>query len=275
MSWRLLNRQWPLWRLIVSFWLYLVLGALGLMLVLLAIAGLPLSSLAEAAAIPQAWQAAYFAGLYALLWGLYRYFQLALGLAKVRIWPLDGILGLLAGLLSALLLLGLQLWLGWGRLQTPSLSWELLLEVLGMAFAVAWIEEHIFRVLQLDLFKRELSVAGALHAQAVLYALVHLMRTDLGWLSWFNALAALYLVGLLLGRARLRSGSLGWSIGLHAGWILATNLVARSQLLSWDPAWGGWSGSGNPVYGLSGLIFLLAVNLLMQSASSDAHPEVV
>ena len=71
-------------------------------------------------------------------------------------------------------------------------------------------------------FQKLTEACGAFWAVVVLSALfgaVHLGNPDAGgWLSWgfFNTLA----VGVLFALARIRSGSLWFSFGLHFGWNL-------------------------------------------------------
>ena len=117
----------------------------------------------------------------------------------------------------------------------------------------------VYLAVGLDLFARTHSSATALQIQAGIYAGLHLVRTDLSPISWLSALSSLWLTGLVLGELRLRTGSLAASIGLHAGWVALTSFLAWSQSIRWQPESGLWSGTGNPAYGLSGLVLMACV----------------
>ena len=88
----------------------------------------------------------------------------------------------------------------------------------------ALLEELTFRGYP---FQKLTEACGAFWAVVVLSALfgaVHLGNPDAGgWLSWgfFNTLA----VGVLFALARIRSGSLWFSFGLHFGWNLFQGAV--------------------------------------------------
>lgn len=243
----------PAWLQALVFWLAVMTGAGAWALVLLALGGDPDTELTRAA---------YVLGLYAWLLLLCHQLRRSLSLPLLTIWqpPLRLIQGALAatGLLGSLLCV--QLLSGWGFWQAPSPEWPLILaQVLLMAVAIAWIEELVFRGLMLDLFAHTHSSATALQIQAGIYAGLHLVRTDLSPISWLSALSSLWLTGLVLGELRLRTGSLAASIGLHAGWVALTSFLAWSQSIRWQPESALWSGTGNPAYGLSGLVLMACV----------------
>jgi hypothetical protein len=96
--------------------------------------------------------------------------------------------------------------------------------VVALLLFGALLEELSFRGYP---FQKLTEACGAFWAVVVLSALfgwVHLGNPDAeGWLSWgfFNTLA----VGLLFALARIRSGSLWFSFGLHFGWNLFQGAV--------------------------------------------------
>jgi len=86
-----------------------------------------------------------------------------------------------------------------------------------LLFAGAALEELSFRGYPFQKLVESLGPFWGVAVLSVLFGMVHLDNPDAGgWLSWgfFNTLA----VGALLAVARLRSGSLWCSIGLHFGW---------------------------------------------------------
>ena len=147
---------------------------------------------------------------------------------------------------AALLLL-----LGWGLIGggayklKPEPSWSSVGSALVAAFSVGFIEEFFFRGALLGLFLKSLSRAQALIWCTFIFAIVHFLKPpesfvllpeSVTWLSGFamigqilksfsnlNFLLAefltLFAVGWVLAQARLKTGRLWVSIGLHAGWV--------------------------------------------------------
>lgn len=111
------------------------------------------------------------------------------------------------------------------------------------AFAVSFLEEFLFRGALTSVFSSILRPWPLLISVAVFFALVHFLKppahadiTEVGLLSGFVMLkiifgqfgdwyflaaefAVLFAVGWVLGYARMVTGSLWLSIGLHAGWV--------------------------------------------------------
>jgi membrane protease YdiL (CAAX protease family) len=83
----------------------------------------------------------------------------------------------------------------------------------------ALLEELTFRGYPFQKLTESFGAFWAVVALSALFGAVHLGNPDAGgWLSWgfFNTLA----VGVLFALARIRSGSLWFSFGLHFGWNL-------------------------------------------------------
>jgi membrane protease YdiL (CAAX protease family) len=78
---------------------------------------------------------------------------------------------------------------------------------LGIAFVIPCVEEILFRGLLFGAFQKIWGVTGAVIVSSFLFVCVHLQI--IGFL-------ALFLLGLILAWARLRSGSLGLPIVLHS-----------------------------------------------------------
>ncbi len=110
------------------------------------------------------------------------------------------------------------------------------------AIVVAVLEELLFRGVIFGAFRQSNPWLVALGISSAIYAIVHFLQkpaivpTDIRWFSGLvmlpemlrglgnvdrlvPALLVLWLVGMILGAAYQRSGSLHYSIGLHAGWI--------------------------------------------------------
>ncbi len=115
---------------------------------------------------------------------------------------------------------------------------------LAAALIIALMEEAFFRAFLLDGMSDDLGPMPALVLSSVVYAFVHLLRSparfylhgvhplagfqvlgtsfaQLGHSAEFiPALIGLFLLGLLLGRAFLVTGTVYFSIGLHAGFVV-------------------------------------------------------
>lgn len=131
------------------------------------------------------------------------------------------------------------------KAKAPPFSEEIL-RILTTATLVSLIEEWLFRGVLLGLWLRFARPATACIGTSLLFAFLHFLEPPSGYtieapaapLSGFELLgkillhftdprffvtdfATLTVVGLILAWARLRSGTLWFSIGLHAGWIYA------------------------------------------------------
>lgn len=138
--------------------------------------------------------------------------------------------------------------------------------VLIPAVAAAALEEWLFRGLLLGLWLRFSKPAAACAGTSLFFAFVHFIEPPAGSriadpaspLAGFELLgkivghfadprffvtdfATLFVVGMILAWARLRTGALWFSMGLHAGWILAFksyNLLFRGNPLHEVHPWG-------------------------------------
>jgi uncharacterized protein len=112
------------------------------------------------------------------------------------------------------------------------------------AILIGIIEEGFFRAFLLGGLRRDFGPRGALLASSVFYAAAHLVRSpkryyltgfhpgaglgnltasaaQLGHpIAWAPTLIGLFLLGMVLGEAFLLSGTVWFSVGLHAGFVL-------------------------------------------------------
>jgi membrane protease YdiL (CAAX protease family) len=136
--------------------------------------------------------------------------------------------------------------------------------VLGSAVAVGLLEEVLFRGALAGLLLRGMGRVGARWWSSGLFALVHFLKPDpaaqipeVRWFSGFELVphafhqfakpllllggfGTLLVLGLVLGMAANRTGSLWMSIGFHAGLVLAKGIFLKSHRLvaEWQP----WAG---------------------------------
>lgn len=119
-------------------------------------------------------------------------------------------------------------------------------KVIGPAVAVPLVEEWLFRGLLLGLWLRFARPLAACVGTSLFFAFIHFLKLPDGAviadpgsaLAGFELLgkilfhfteplffvadfAALFAVGMILCQARLKTGALWFSMGLHAGWIMA------------------------------------------------------
>ncbi len=141
-------------------------------------------------------------------------------------------------------------------------------------FGVAFVEESYFRGALQGAMTRRGAMVAALTVVPALYAAVHFLGetvrvpdADVRWWSGFvvlrsffsafahplaiwDALVALWFVGLLLAIARVRTGDIGASVGLHAGFVA---VIAFLHGVSTPSDGGRWSWLVGPYDGLLGL----------------------
>jgi membrane protease YdiL (CAAX protease family) len=123
----------------------------------------------------------------------------------------------------------------------PRLPWAALVQIALSAVVVAAIEEWLFRGAIMELFLRAMRPIPALFWTTFIFAALHFLRSsgdaEIGPVEWYSGLGllpqlfhpfsdptmllagfvTLFTLGWLLGYARLRTGALWMSIGLHAG----------------------------------------------------------
>lgn len=157
--------------------------------------------------------------------------------------------GFLAGLLILLVPLTISLGLGIRVLDESSTDalWRIALIALLAGSIVALIEETLFRGLFVSALLPKHGWLLAMIVSSSVYALVHFIRpehipndADLNWLSGIHVmidayagmaqanlsdLLALFSVGILLVLARQISGSLAFSMGMHASWVFLIKLI--------------------------------------------------
>lgn len=193
---------------------------------------------------------------------------------------------ILACLALALLALGIRVVPGRGE---PPLLLEVFAQGLLGGLAVGFIEETFFRGALFSAIRRRGGrAATAIALPALLYAALHFLKpqpfpadtdvtlaitlTSLGnavpallQMQNLDSFAALFLVGVLLGIVRHRSGHIAWCIGLHAGWVLVIRLTQKYTGLDADAPLRSLVGSYDGVIGwlAAGWIGLLALGIAL------------
>lgn len=151
----------------------------------------------------------------------------------------------------------------------PSPNWSGVLMPLASGFAVATLEEMLFRGAVLGILAHSLGAARGLWWTTGIFALLHFMKPPADgtfaadhvtwtsgfavipqlfrgfgqWNNFIGEFLLLFAVGWVLARARQKSGGLWLGIGLHAGWVagmkyfgqivVVTKLVNEGSLSPW------------------------------------------
>ena len=137
-------------------------------------------------------------------------------------------------------------------------SWDAIAAIVPTAIVVPFIEEALFRGLFLGILLRSFRPWPATIFSAAIFSIVHFLKapdettTAVRWFSGFVSLGhsfdqfsepmlvlggftTLFVIGIVLALARLRTRALWLSIGLHAGWILGSESfgkIARREMVA-------------------------------------------
>jgi uncharacterized protein len=176
-----------------------------------------------------------------------------------------------------------------------SIPWSAIGAVVAASLAVPTLEETLFRGLVLGILLRASRPIVAAFLTSAFFAIIHFLKapdrtsTTVTWSSGVRsiansfsqftdpmmvlaAFATLFLVGLVLADARLRTASLWLPIGLHSGWIfvsgVAGKITRQSTLLL--PLLGKNMLIGLIPLGL-GLLTWALVALLFPHANRETH----
>jgi membrane protease YdiL (CAAX protease family) len=115
---------------------------------------------------------------------------------------------------------------------------------------------------------------SALDAWAGIRHLVYSFQPFLDPLAFLPGLFGLFLIGIVLSYAFLRTGSLYLSIGLHAGWIFGIKTIRvfgdyRREDLGW------LFGSSEPklISGVAGWLGIVAVGVIVHTMTRNRQTE--
>lgn len=199
-------------------------------------------------------------GALLFLWPFLRSLQIRsprdLGLVPNRAWIRDVAIGFLISALPTLCC-GILLVAFGNYTMRSEVAWGAVGSVVLTAAVVPFIEEGFFRGLIQGMILRDNRPLTATLLSAGIFAIIHFLKapeettTSVTWASGFVSLAhsfdqfsepmlvlagctTLFLIGVILAYARLRTRSLWLPIGLHAGWIFASsefNKVAHRELV--------------------------------------------
>jgi uncharacterized protein len=201
----------------------------------------------------------------------------ALGIGLSRQTPVHIVLGWAIGVAALAVAAAAMFITGSLRYTTESgtaAGWLLTLAAHGGIFAVAALmEEALFRGYPFQVLARATGPMTAAVVSSVLFALLHVGNPEVGVFSLVN----IFLAGLLLAAAYLRTLSLWFATALHVGWNWATaslfdlpvSGITDFETPLYEPVVGGpawWTGGAfGPEGGMTGTIgFGLALFLVLR-----------
>jgi len=192
-------------------------------------------------------------GALVFLWPLLRWLRIKqrrdLGLEPNKHWLRDLAIGFLLSAVPVLLCEIFLVLRGVYSLKS-GLPWDDAFAVVPSALVVPLIEEPLFRGLFLGVLLRGLRTWPANLISAAIFSIVHFLKPPeatvdtVNWYSGFVSLShsfdqfrepmlvlggftTLFVIGIVLAHARLRTRSLWAPIGLHTGWILASMFFGK------------------------------------------------
>ena len=195
------------------------------------------------------------------------------GLVRSRQNGWEWLQGLSIGLLFTFALFVGEGLLGWVEFQTPQATLpRVILEGFISALGVGFAEELVFRGWVLDELERDYIPEVSLWADAIIFAVLHFLKSIQEVIRTLPTFPALVLLGLTQVWAKRSSGGrLGLPIGLHAGLVWGYYILNVGQLVHYSNNVSPWitGVDNNPIAGFMGLLFLgvLAFWMKMRSRS--------
>ena len=168
--------------------------------------------------------------------------------------------GLTLGVLSLVVLFGIQTalgWVTWKQADGRRLA-SVLLPTLFLALWISGTEELVFRGFVLTQLQQDYPGAPLAAISSLIFALLHLIWEQR---ETIPQLPGLWLMGMVLVLARwVDGGSLGLAWGLHTGWVWAIATLDSLQIITYTGIASDWvtGKNGKPLAGAAGILCLLA-----------------
>lgn len=206
------------------------------------------------------------------LWGNYIYQQpkifTSYGLIPNRLNGIDLLSGLAIGVTFCWSLFLVEAILGWVTINPADISLvkivtEGLLSALGIGFA----EELVFRGWLLTELEQDYRKKQSLWLNSLIFALAHFIKPLGEIIRTLVTFPAYILLSLALVWAKWsKRDRLGISIGLHSGLVWGYYILNVGKLLEYTEKVPNWVTGidGNPIAGILGLIFLMALAITMR-----------
>ncbi|WP_414549894.1 lysostaphin resistance A-like protein [Anabaena sp. CCY 0017] len=198
------------------------------------------------------------------LWGKNVYQQPQIlkqyGWETTQINAVDLLSGLATGIISILVVFGLQGFFGWLVWQPPQVFLlRIIIEGLLVSLGIGFAEELLFRGWLLDELERDYSLGVALWINAVAFAVLHFIKPLEAIIHTLPQFPALVLLGLTqVWGKRWRRGRLGLPIGLHGGLVWGYYIINVGGLIEYSGQVPDWitGVNQNPLQGVMGVVFM-------------------
>ncbi|HLO83619.1 MAG TPA: type II CAAX endopeptidase family protein [Nostocaceae cyanobacterium] len=208
-------------------------------------------------------------------WGKYIHEQHQIlnhyGLELTRLNGVEVLRGLAIGLITVLVLFGLEGIFGWLVWQQPKVFLvKIILEGLMVGVGIGFAEELFFRGWLLDELQRDYSQNVAAGTNAALFALAHFIKPLAAIIHTLPQFPALVLLGLTqVWAKRWKWGRLGLPIGLHAGLVWGYYIINVGELTKYSGQVPDWvtGVNNNPLQGVMGVLFMGGLALWMRYRS--------
>ena len=177
---------------------------------------------------------------------------------------IDFFLGLFISLLSLIILFKIEEkfnYLKW-NFENKAILKKILLPTLSLVLWIGLTEELVFRGLIQTILEDNHNILIAAIICNVVFMLLHLIweREET-----IPQLPGLWLMGMVLTKAKWLYGSLGMPWGLHAGWILGISLLESAKLITYTDSAGNYivGVKQKPLAGIMGILSLLITGIIL------------
>ncbi|GAB1540072.1 type II CAAX endopeptidase family protein [Scytonema sp. NUACC21] len=210
------------------------------------------------------------------LWGKHIYGQPQIlqhyGLEFTRHNGVDLLRGLAIGVISVLILFGIEGVLGWLVWQQPNIFLlKIVLEGFIIGLGIGFAEELFFRGWLLDELQRDYSPSLSLWINGVVFAVLHFIKPIEAIIHTLPQFPALVLLGLTqVWSKRWRRGRLGLAMGLHGGLAWGYYIINVGNLITYSGQVPDWvtGVNKNPLAGLMGLLLLVVLAFWIRGRAS-------
>jgi membrane protease YdiL (CAAX protease family) len=182
------------------------------------------------------------------------------------------LLGYVVGIITIVLIDGIEWGLGWLQWQKPPQLVNSALKTLPLLFLVsllvASVEELIFRGVFVQFLSQDFNVWLTAVISSLVFALLHLLWERKDTLA---QLPGLFLMGMVLFYSVTIEGNIALAIGIHGGWVLAISSLDTLDIYQYNSQVNPWlcGTKGKPLASLAGLMVLIVTAFILFFVSSQ------
>ncbi len=182
------------------------------------------------------------------------------------------LLGYVVGIITIVLIDGIEWVLGWLQWQKPPQLVNSALKTLPLlllvSLLVASVEELIFRGVFVQFLSQDFNVWLTAVISSLIFALLHLLWERKDTLA---QLPGLFLMGMVLFYSVTIEGNIALAIGIHGGWVLAISSLDTLAIYQYNDHVNPWlcGAKGKPLASLAGLMVLIVTGFILFFVSSQ------